>query len=96
MPTQTEIIEGREETARAGEHIYECCLKSALEPQHVGRVVAIHIPSQDRFLADSILDASDRLREKYPNAARGDISIRGVGERALIRAFTPRVVGRVP
>ncbi len=95
MSTQAEIIEVREEIARAGERIYERRLKSVLEPQHSGQVVAIHIPNQDYFLADSILDASDRLREKYPDAARGDIYIRGVGERALIRAFTPRVVGRV-
>lgn len=95
MSTQAEIVEVREEIARAGERIYELRLKTVLEPQHIGRVVAIHIPSQDYFLADSILDASDRLREKYPDAERADTYIRGVGERALIRAFTPRVVGRV-
>jgi hypothetical protein len=53
----------REEAAEAGERIYERCLQRALEPTHNGRVVAIHIPSQDYFLGDSILEASDRLRE---------------------------------
>ncbi|HSB10137.1 MAG TPA: hypothetical protein VLM38_11680 [Blastocatellia bacterium] len=91
MSTQTDVVAAREETARAGERIYEQRLKAVLEPDHKGRVVAVHIPSEDYFLGDSLLEASDRLRDKYPHAARGDVYARGVGERALIRARTPRV-----
>lgn len=91
MGTPADLMTLREETAEAGERIYERCLQPALEPTHNGRVVAIHIPSQDYFLGDSILEASDRLREKHPNATRGDVYTRGVGQRALIRTHSPRV-----
>lgn len=91
MSTQADVAVMREESAQAGEHIYDRRLKAVLEPRHDGRVVAIHIPSEDYFLGDSLLEASDLLRDKYPLAARGDVYARGVGERVVIRARTPRV-----
>ena len=91
MSTHADVIVTREETAQAGEHIYEQHFKSLLEPAHTGRVVAIHIPSRDYFLGDSLLEVSDRLRKRYPNAGRGEVYTRGVGERVVIRAHTPRV-----
>ena len=81
----------RDEAAQAGEHIYERRLDAVFEPPHDGRVVAKHNPSEDYFLGDSLLDASDRLRDKYPLAVRGDVYARRVGERVLIRARPPRV-----
>jgi hypothetical protein len=87
--TDTAII--REKAARAGESIYEQQLKSLLEPACNGQIVAIHLPSQEYFLGHSLLEAADRLRQKYPSAARGEIYARGVGERVVIRAHTPRV-----
>lgn len=93
MSTHADIVLIREEAAEAGEHIYERRVQSAVEPAHRGRVVAIHIPSQDYFLGDSLLKATDRLREEYPNAVRGEIYTRGVGEPAVIRAHTPRITG---
>jgi hypothetical protein len=88
MSTQTDAVVTREESARAGEHIYEQRLKAVLEPGHAGRVVAIHVPSQDYFLGDSLLEASDHLRDKHPHAARGDVYARGISERVLMRART--------
>lgn len=91
MSTQTDEVASREETGRAGERIYEEHLKALLDPEYGGRIVAIHIPSEDYFLGDSLLEASDLLRDKYPNAVRGDVYSRRVGERVLIRVRTPRV-----
>ena len=93
MSAQADVIEAREEVARAGEHIYEQNLRSLLEPAHTGRLVLIHLPSRDYFLGDSLVEGSDRLREKYPNASRGEVYARRVGQGAVIRARTPRVTG---
>ncbi len=93
MSAQANVIEAREEVARAGEHIYEQKLRSLLEPAHTGRLVLIHLPSQDYFLVDSLVEGADRLREKYPNATRGEVYTRRVGQEAVIRARTPRVAG---
>jgi hypothetical protein len=91
MSTQADVAVTREEAAQAGEHIYERRLKAVLERHHEGRVVAIHIPSEDYFLGNSLLEASDLLRDRYPLAGRGDVYARRVGERVVIRARTPRV-----
>jgi hypothetical protein len=91
MSAQADVIEAREEVARAGEQIYERNLRSILEPTHSGRLVLIHLPSHDYFLGDSFVEGSDRLREKYPNATRGEIYARRVGPEAVIRARTPRI-----
>lgn len=92
MSTQADIAVTREEAAHAGEQIYEGRLKSLLEPHHKGRVVAIHIPSEDHFLGDSLLDATDLLRDKYPLAGRGDVYARRVGEPMFVRARAQRVL----
>lgn len=73
MSTHADIALIREETAQAGERIYERRVQSAVEPAHRGQVVAIHILSQDYFLADLLLEATDRLGEEYPNAVRGEV-----------------------
>ena len=93
MSTQTDVSVIREQAARDGEDIYEQRLRAVLEPDQRGRVVAIHIPSDEYFLGDSLLEASDRLRAKYPSASRGEVYARRIGERALMRARTPRVTG---
>lgn len=93
MSTHADIALIREEAAEAGEHIYERRIQSSFEPADIGRIVAIHIPSENYFFGDSILEATDRLRERYPDAGRGDIYTRAVGERAVIRAHTPRITG---
>jgi hypothetical protein len=91
---QTETVSAREEAARLGEAIYEQHLKARLEPACKGQIVAIHLPSQEYFLGSSILEAADRLRQKHPTAACGEVYARAIGERAAIRAHTPRVVNR--
>jgi len=92
--SQTDAATIREEAARLGESIYEQQLKSLLEPACRGQVVAIYLPSREYFLGHSLLEASDCLRQKYPDAVRGEVYARGVGEPAVIRAHTPRVTRR--
>lgn len=91
MIPQVDTTISREYAAQVGEAIYEQQLKPLLEPAHRGQIVAIHLPSQDYFLGHSLLEATDRLRQKYPNAARGEVYARGIGERAVIRVRTPRI-----
>lgn len=88
---QVDIETTREEAVKAGERFYEERLKSVLEPVHNGELVAIHIPTSEYFLGASLLEASDRLRKKYPNAGRGEVYARGVGIRAVIQSHTPRI-----
>ncbi len=83
----------KEDAAQAGETLYAQRLKALLEPACLGQIVAIHLPSQEYFLGRSFLEAADCLRRKYPAAAPGEVYARGVGQRVVIRARTPRVKG---
>lgn len=93
MISQVDTTSIRERAAEIGESIYEQCLKLLLEPAYMGQFVAIHLPSREYFLGHSLLEAADHLRQKYPNAARGEVYARGVGNRAAIRARSPRIIG---
>jgi len=81
----------REAAAQAGESLYETRLKSILEPSHNGKLVAIYISSKEYFVGESLIEASNRLRERHSQAGPGEIYIRGIGTRAVINAHTPRV-----
>ena len=89
--SQVETMSVRQHAAQIGEAIYEQKLKPILEPDYLGQIVAIHLPSQNYFLGHSILEAADFLRQKYPTAGPGEVYARGVGDRVVIRARTPRV-----
>jgi hypothetical protein len=93
MSTQTDLLELRDAAAQAGEAIYSEEL-SSLEPEQLGRLVAIHIPTRQYFLGDSLFEASDKLRQKHPNAAPGEVYTRRVGERGVFEAHTPRIAQR--
>lgn len=94
--SQFQVVVSKEETARLGEEIYAREIKSILEPADNGQVVAIHLPSHEYFLGQSLLEAADRLREQYPKATRGEVYARAIGDNVLIRARTPRVTGIRP
>ena len=81
----------REAAAQAGESLYETRLKSILEPSHNGKLVAIYISTKEFFVGESLIEASNRLRERHSQAGPGEIYIRGIGTRAVINAHTPRV-----
>jgi hypothetical protein len=90
MSTQTDLLELRDAAAQAGEVIYGEQL-SSLEPEQFGRLVAIHIPSREYFFGDSVIEAADKLRQKYPNAGPGEVYTRRIGEPGVLHTRTPRV-----
>jgi len=93
MSIQTDLLELRDAAAQAGEAIYREELSST-EPEQLGRLVAIHIPTREYFLGDSLLEASDKLRQKHPDAAPGEVYTRRVGARGVLYARTPQIVQR--
>lgn len=58
----------REEIGDRGARIYEQKLRSVLEPQFNGQFVAIDVESEDYEVAMEARDASNRLRERLPDA----------------------------
>lgn len=69
-----------EEVAFKGDGIYKNKLKSRLEPRDNGKFVAIEVISEDYFVGDSILEALEKAKKKYPNKLFHTIKIgyRGV------------------
>ena len=57
-----------EETASLGDEIYERDIRTHIEPEHVGEVIAIDVDSGDYSLADSASAAAKHLRERRPEA----------------------------
>ena len=56
-----------EETARLGEEMYERDIRQHVEPNHDGKIIAIHIVSGDYAIADDIIPAVDLLRAQRTN-----------------------------
>ena len=71
----------REEIARLGQDIYERDVQRQVEVGHVGEVVAIDVESGAWAIGDNVIVATDRLREKRPDAV--DVWLLRVGYRAL-------------
>jgi hypothetical protein len=53
--------------AAQGEKIYDEKLKGILEPEHNGKIVAIEVESGDYFLGNSIVEATEKAKQKYPD-----------------------------
>ena len=64
MPSRLSAIDLDDHVAQ-GEAIYEK-LRIELEENHRGSVVAIDIESGDYFLGQSVVEAVQKAREKYP------------------------------
>lgn len=58
----------RQEIGQRGDEIYATVLRDILEPRCNGQFVAIDVESQDYKVADEAMDASDRLRQRHPDA----------------------------
>ena len=58
----------KEEIARRGDEIFERDIRPRLKPEDNGRFVAIDIETRGFEIADEALTASDRLRERVPQA----------------------------
>ena len=65
MPLRLTAIDVDDHVSR-GQGIYER-LKSKLEPEHTGEVVAIDIDSSDYFLGKTVVDEVQEARKKYPD-----------------------------
>lgn len=81
----------KEETARLGEEIYERDIRSQVEADHHGEVVAIDVESGNWAIGDNVIAATDRLWDQHPAAY--DIWCLRVGYRAL-HHFGGRPLGR--
>jgi hypothetical protein len=49
-----------------GKEIYKK-LRDELEPQHRGEIVAIEVDSGEYFFGKTVIEATDKGREKYPD-----------------------------
>ena len=67
-----------EEIARLGTEIYERDIKAQVEENHDGEVVAIDVDSGEWAIAKDLIAATDRLREKRPDA--NDVFCERVGD----------------
>ena len=72
----------KEEFARRGDEIYDSQVRSQVEENDRGRIVAIDIETGAFEVADEILTATDRLFERYPDAQPWIVRI---GHRAVHR-----------
>lgn len=72
----------KEEFAQRGDYLYENQIKSQVEANNYGRIVAIDIETGEFELADEILTATDRLFERIPDAQPWIVRI---GHRAVHR-----------
>lgn len=72
----------KEEFAKRGNEIYESQVRQQVEEGNHGRFVAIDIETGAYELADTPIEAVDRLYEKHPDAQPWVIRI---GHRAVFR-----------
>lgn len=77
----------RDETARLGKELYERDIRSQVETDHHGEIVAIDVDSGGWAVAGGEIAAVDRLREIRPDAV--NVLCERVGYRAL-RSFGAR------
>lgn len=57
-----------EETARRARDVYERSIRAEVEGVHDGRFLVVDVESGEYEVADDALSASDRLRERRPEA----------------------------
>ncbi len=72
----------KEEFARRGDEIYETQVRSQVEKDNHGKIVAIDIETGAFEVADNIVNATERLYERYPDAQPWAIRI---GHRSVFR-----------
>lgn len=70
----------KEELARRGKELYESQIRQQVEPNNLGKIVAIDIETGAFEVDEDTLVASDRLLERHPDAQTWFIRIghRGV------------------
>lgn len=53
--------------ASKGKEIYTTKLKALLEPKDLGKIVAIEIESGDYFVGETVAEATQKAKERYPD-----------------------------
>jgi hypothetical protein len=66
--TNNQLRYSKEEFARRGNEIYESQLRSQVEEENHGKIVAIDIETGAFEIANDTMTASDRLLERLPDA----------------------------
>lgn len=66
--------------AKRGKEIYQQKLKTMLEKDHKGEIVAIEVESEDYFLGKTVIEATDKGKKKHPE--KGFYFIR-IGHKAV-------------
>ena len=79
-----------EETVRLGEAIYHDRIRSLVEADHKGKIIAIEVDGGEYEIAETALIASRKLRERVPDAETFSVRIgyptlRTMGGRTLPR-----------
>jgi hypothetical protein len=72
----------KEEFAHRGSEIYESCVRSQVESENHGKIVAIDIETEAFEVANDSLTAAKQLLQRYPDAQIFGIRI---GHRAVHR-----------
>jgi hypothetical protein len=67
-----------------GERIYYEKLKPILEPKYKGKIIAIEVDSGDYFIGDSVIEAGDKAKQKYPDKI---FHFMRIGYRALRKQY---------
>jgi hypothetical protein len=65
---QTDIATAREETIARGQHIYEEKLKAILEPEQIGRYIAIDPETGKYFIGDTSAEALGTAHDALPQS----------------------------
>ena len=60
----------KEQIGALGKKIYQEQIKPLVEPQENGKFISIDVESGDYEIADSLLTASHRLRDRRPDSVR--------------------------
>jgi hypothetical protein len=82
VPSNRQPRYSKEEFAQRGQTIYEAQIRSQVEAENYGKIVAIDIETGDFEVADTPILATDRLYERHPNAQPWVIRI---GHQAVYR-----------
>lgn len=71
VPTLTD-----DEIIERGKAVYESRIKSLVEPEHIGKYIAINVETGDYEIDHDDLVVEDRLLKRYPN---GNLFLTRVG-----------------
>ena len=58
---------GTKRIGEVGQRIYDDRLRKKLEPRHTGKIVTIEVDSGDYFVGDTLHEANQKARKKYPD-----------------------------